>query len=467
MQDKPSISASQGAATGTLPMANIRSKGRMMAGESTASNVPHAQLDRSFAAMFSQVMFSGKVSDQDPANVHKTSQSVDNEKTPYFNADETDSKADLPLGSIGASLSADRGKTGCFATKPSRPPLPTLGARQPASLTERKMGRTGPRCEAANSNNAGTVPPTAVPMIPLPEQVSSTMVLHHSRPPITGSQAPVVGQIGNHSPLDVAAPKTDLHTLSDGQTSPTLGLQPHPPADASGLEKASLQRGAPTPTLLVPTTPTGPPIIGLLEAPSEPQLPGVTAALPTQASTTTPAPVPDQIAPALVRLSSADGVRHISLQLAPHDLGAVHIEIEQAASGPAVITLTVQHADTLALLHRDIEQLTKALGRAGFDSSDKTITLHLAPAHLTMPPNDMNLQQSHTGSHSNEAPDNSWQGNSGLSHDFQKSPSESHQQQQPRVTGRSWPEEASDDQEQAMARIEGKQHYRAGLNITA
>lgn len=179
---------------------------------------------------------------------------------------------------------------------------------------------------------------------------------------------PLAAKLGHvpHDPL-IVSPATDIRASDSGdllEKLSTLGQ----PVLASSLER--IDTVAQPLALSVPLAPSfslGAPV----QAPRL-QAPG------SVSSTGSPA---DQVAPAVIRLSSADGARHISLQLTPTDLGLVDIRIEQPKDGPITITLTVQHPRTLDLLQRDLEQLSQTLDRAGLSSEGRQVSLHLAPAH--------------------------------------------------------------------------------------
>ncbi len=101
-------------------------------------------------------------------------------------------------------------------------------------------------------------------------------------------------------------------------------------------------------------------------------------ATPTTVATGTPASPSEHIAPVVIQLSAADGARHISLQLTPHALGRIDIEVDQPKTGPVTVQLTAEHPETLDMLKRDQAQLNQALDRAGVPSEHRVITFHVA-----------------------------------------------------------------------------------------
>ena len=188
---------------------------------------------------------------------------------------------------------------------------------------------------------------------------------------------------------------------------------------------------------------------------AEPNLPGIT---PT-----------DQIAPALIHLSTTDGARRISLQLTPSNLGTVDIQIDQPVSGPTTITLTVQHADTLALLHKDIEQLTKALDRAGFDDGARTISLHLAPSHTPLPEIAPASQSPPSHGQNPQSQGGAWQAAAfGQSANSQEGGANGDQHRPLQPTWQDWPGTGLDDDRNILVpSAPTRLPIRAGLNITA
>jgi hypothetical protein len=99
------------------------------------------------------------------------------------------------------------------------------------------------------------------------------------------------------------------------------------------------------------------------------------------AGTTPPSAPADQIAPVLLRLTTTDGARQISLQLTPHALGRVDIAVDQPQNGPVTVKLTAERPETLVLLQQDQSQLSHALDRAGLPAENRVISFHLATPH--------------------------------------------------------------------------------------
>ena len=75
---------------------------------------------------------------------------------------------------------------------------------------------------------------------------------------------------------------------------------------------------------------------------------------------------------------AATGVERISMRLDPSELGSVTFDIRTNADGQRDIRITVEKADTLALLRQDRHQLELALGRAGIAVESVQIQMSLA-----------------------------------------------------------------------------------------
>jgi hypothetical protein len=210
-------------------------------------------------------------------------------------------------------------------------------------------------------------------------------------------------------------------------------------------------------------------LIALPQGPGGAQPTSVAGAQPLAEPADSRMSLPDQIAPAVVHISSVDGGRHISLQLTPSNLGKVEIEIDQKNSGPTAITLTVQNPETFALLRGDMEQLSKALDRAGFDGADKTISLQLAPTHAAVPVIDPGSQGSHSSNQHQPSSGGAWEGPTSVaSNNFQTSTGTGDHRRGSTGPWNDWHgEPPPDDAGFSILPATTASQYRAGLNITA
>ena len=123
----------------------------------------------------------------------------------------------------------------------------------------------------------------------------------------------------------------------------------------------------------------GGPVAGAVGA-ATPSIASQQSAMAAATANHTTASPSTQVAQVLVKLSAADGTRRISLQLTPTGLGRVDIRLDQPPDGPARITLTAEHPQTLVALQRDETGLSLALDRAGLAGEGRVVVYHLAAA---------------------------------------------------------------------------------------
>ena len=113
---------------------------------------------------------------------------------------------------------------------------------------------------------------------------------------------------------------------------------------------------------------------------------GPTGKLDKRSATVSPAsfnaeagrrPIADQLEPVLIHLSAADAGRKMSLQLAPRELGQVHIEIVQSKEGTTTISLSTDRPETMILLQHDHDSLSKMLDRLGVSPEGRVINYQI------------------------------------------------------------------------------------------
>lgn len=111
-----------------------------------------------------------------------------------------------------------------------------------------------------------------------------------------------------------------------------------------------------------------------------PTLPAQAATQYAAASASGRAPGPHgpamaQLAGPLVRVAEAGG-GEFHIDLAPAELGRVRV-IADVSDGQVTLSVQAEHADTLALLRRDLQHLEKALGESGLKLDNATLHFSL------------------------------------------------------------------------------------------
>lgn len=363
---------------------------------------------------------------------------------------------DQPVNAIALALSGNIDGAPLLKTtaEPATPNGPlSAGPTAPREdrLKHPKQAPSQAALELSDAPAQGTVaaPITSLPMPPrqLTKQASPDFTATETlndRTPVAAK----AGQVPHEPPMAPSATGIRAGDSSDHLAKPSTLSQPVP--------MPSLETSDQIPQPLALSVPPGPNFS--VGAP----VPAARLQAPEPVSTTTTSPA-DEVAPAVIRLSSADGARHISLQLTPTDLGLVDIRIEQPKDGPVTITLTVQHPRTLDLLQRDLEQLSQTLDRAGLSTEGRQISLHLAPTHTPPAPTDPVAPASQpaaggmqdqgsgqgTGPHANPDADTGRHSRSRGGPDFAM------EGPQPEIALPPW------------AFVANKTEHRAGLNITA
>jgi flagellar hook-length control protein FliK len=79
-----------------------------------------------------------------------------------------------------------------------------------------------------------------------------------------------------------------------------------------------------------------------------------------------------------VKTALSDGSSKITIQLNPPDLGKVDVRLEIGADGKTSgVTITASNQDTLNLLQRDAQGLTRALNDAGLTTDSGSLNFSL------------------------------------------------------------------------------------------
>jgi hypothetical protein len=111
--------------------------------------------------------------------------------------------------------------------------------------------------------------------------------------------------------------------------------------------------------------------------------PPANQAHPATPATATPPSVPSPPAAQLASAAAAlhvgpNGTSHVTVRLAPAELGQVEIRISRAQDGTSSVSVAVERPETLATLQNDLGHLHQALDRAGV-GDQRTVSMHLAP----------------------------------------------------------------------------------------
>jgi len=79
----------------------------------------------------------------------------------------------------------------------------------------------------------------------------------------------------------------------------------------------------------------------------------------------------------VVQVVHTAGLRHVSVQLNPEELGHVQVHIDRAPDGSAAVLVVVERPETLRLLIQDQAQLHRALDQAGLPQDGRSLNLSL------------------------------------------------------------------------------------------
>ncbi len=153
---------------------------------------------------------------------------------------------------------------------------------------------------------------------------------------------------------------------------------PHGPASRAGGALPPVER--PEPPAIAPRAPASP-------AAAAAQLAGSQGAAPQAVPRTAPAdqaasPPDAQLAAVAARLQAAPAGGHLTIRLAPAELGQVQIRLTRTAGGGASIVVGVERPETLAAFQSGMAQLHQALDSAGVPQL-RSVALHLAASDAT------------------------------------------------------------------------------------
>ena len=244
------------------------------------------------------------------------------------------------------------------------------GAPAPPAEAEPEPERDGD----AENPEAGQVPlvPLA-PNLPVPPPLlpQASMAAPSSPPAAPSGDADVDTEAPGLAPSQTAAESRPERQAEPVESNPKPApadqpAQAAPPGPASPVQP--MQGHAPHRMEQPPAPP-----------PMAPAAPASPTALPLPSPPTTPM---QQVMPAVASVAAAprDGAPHVlTIRLDPVELGRVQVRIEQAADGPARVSLVAERPQTLQLLQQDQPQLHRALDLAGVPAEGRVIQFQLAP----------------------------------------------------------------------------------------
>ena len=245
------------------------------------------------------------------------------------------------------------------AAQPSspQPPVPPAAAPQPAAPAE-----TAPQADAAPPpTTPQTAPP--LPVAPTAEAPRPTPPSAPERKAATDAAAPATPD-ATHTPTPSATLNPAAMT-GNGQT----GNQPGNGQPGNGQPGGNPPSPAPDAASAAAPADTLPPL-------PPAQAASHYAATVAEHAAATRAPTPSaQLAAPLVRVAEAGG-GEFQIDLSPADLGHVRV-IAEVTDGRIALSVQAEHADTLALLRRDVHQLERALAGAGFELDGASLQFSL------------------------------------------------------------------------------------------
>ena len=249
--------------------------------------------------------------------------------------------------------------------------------------------------EAAKSTQPPAQPPVALPA-PLPAAVPVGLM------PTPAAEQEAATPIETSIPAADASPIVSLAEGSQGAPAipqPALPVPVRPAAAGavpqSGPDRTSAgaEHEATAPTLESELTALAAsnvdlpvPVLSSL-AMSPPHLntapPVSTVRASAAAEPSSPSPA-EQVGPPLasfaVSAAQPGAAQHLTIQLAPTELGRVQVHIERLPGGPARVELLIERPDTLLMLLRDQPQLHRALDLAGVPAAERSLQFQLTPS---------------------------------------------------------------------------------------
>ena len=262
---------------------------------------------------------------------------------------------------------------------PSAPAdLPAPTRRSP--LTGHAGPSNGP--EAQDPNNGATDATDAgLPLGCIPVVTAAPIPPPLTRPgaPAFGSSTPLPedppsgGSVPPNTEMAGAAVLAPASSGPGPGTEPT-NAAPHKTGDATTLASGEPPLQLPLPDAsaasLMAIGPAG--AAGAAGGAREPP-----SATPKPVPLTAPTPVA-QLTPVLVQATRTQGTDHLTIRLAPVELGMVAIRVDRPADGPASVHVSVERPETLRLLQQDQPQLQRALDAAGVATDHRSLILTLA-----------------------------------------------------------------------------------------
>jgi flagellar hook-length control protein FliK len=287
----------------------------------------------------------------------------------------------ITLPSAVPAVPSENGQAIATVTGAAAPPVKMVGAvvaSQPEARSHRQAGRenqdpTSPPDPGGNTNAAAMPAPAPLAAPPPPPPPTGTTIFGTTSPAPSASSSITETSAAPPSHHSPPADPTQTASVADANNTTNPAQHPQPVAAPPSIGGQ-------------PAIVTSPPTITSALAIAEPA--GITASpspasTPVSTSSTTSAPVSDQIAPVLLQIATAGGSHQITLHLTPDSLGHVTIAIDQPKNGPVSVTLSAERPETLALLKHDEAQLSQTLDRAGVPSDNRVVSFHLAPAPAT------------------------------------------------------------------------------------
>ncbi|HYD69566.1 flagellar hook-length control protein FliK, partial [Azospirillum sp.] len=324
---------------------------------------------------------------------------------------ESDADADAKPRKGGAPASADAALAAVLpwlAGPPPQPPTPPDGTATDSA----------PALTAAAPTPAAPplTPPTSEPATQAPAQLAAAQPAG-PQPPVPPTAAPQPAAPAEAAPQADAAPPPTTPQTAPPLPAATATEAPRPTAPSAPERKATTDAAAPT-TPDATNTPTPSPALNPAAMtgngagngqtgnqpgngqpggnPPSPAPDAVSTAAPTDAlpplppaqaashyaatvaehAAATRAPTPSaQLAAPLVRVAEAGG-GEFQIDLSPADLGHVRV-VAEVTDGRIALSVQAEHADTLALLRRDVHQLERALAGAGFELDGASLQFSL------------------------------------------------------------------------------------------
>lgn len=94
--------------------------------------------------------------------------------------------------------------------------------------------------------------------------------------------------------------------------------------------------------------------------------------------TNTATPTAQLASNVILLANKPDGPQQLTIRLHPDELGMVQVRIDKSSAGSIRIEVTAEKSDTLKTLQRDQPQLHHLLDAAGFSTTDRVISFHIA-----------------------------------------------------------------------------------------